>query len=118
MNKLLIGLFACAFGLAISSTVIAADPAYPEKGASPQATQSDQKADSNEQPAGMTADKSTQSEPQAAPNEKPASVAADKDSKPDAVNEAYSAELKKCDALKGSEKTACEEKVRGLRGKM
>ena len=97
MNKLLIGLFACAFGLAINSTVIAADPAYPEKGASPQATQSDQKADSNEKPAGMTADK---------------------DSKPDAVNEAYSAELKKCDALKGSEKTACEEKVRGLRGKM
>ena len=108
MNKLLIGLFACAFGLAINSTVIAADPAYPEKGASPQATQSDQKADSQ----------ATQSDQKADSNEKPAGMTADKDSKPDAVNEAYSAELKKCDALKGSEKTACEEKVRGLRGKM
>ena len=33
MNKLLIKLTACAFGLALSSTaVIAADPKYPEKG--------------------------------------------------------------------------------------
>jgi hypothetical protein len=118
MNKLLISLTACAFGLAMSSTAIAADPAYPEKNTSPQSTQSDAKAAPNNNPAGVAADKSTQSDPQAAPNTKPASVAADKKSKPEALDDAYSAELKKCDDLRGGEKQSCVDKVQGKYGKM
>ena len=97
MNKLLIILTACAFGLAMSSTAIGADPAYPEKNTSPQSTQSD---------------------PQAAPNDKPAGVAADKVNKPEARDDAYSAELKTCDTLSGGEKQSCVEKVQGKHGKM
>jgi hypothetical protein len=97
MNKLFMSLTACAFGLAMSSAAIAADPAYPEKSTSPQSTQSD---------------------PQAAPNDKPASVAADKKNKPGTPDDAYSAELKKCDTLNGGKKQSCVDKVQGKYGKM
>jgi len=97
MNKLFMSLTACAFGLAMSTAAIAADPAYPEKNSPPQSTQSD---------------------PQAAPNDKPASVAADKKTNPEAVDDAYSAELKKCDTLKGGEKQSCVDKAKGKYGKM
>ena len=97
MNKLIMGLTACAFGLAMSSAANAADPAYPEKSTTPQSTQSD---------------------PQAVPNDKPASAAADKKTKPEAVDDTYSAELKKCDALNGGEKQACVDKAKGKYGKM
>ena len=97
MNKLLMSLTACAFGLVISSTAIAADPAYPEKNTSPQSTQSDAKA---------------------APDNNPAGEAADKKNKPEALDDAYSAELKKCDALRGGEKQSCVDKVQGKYGKM
>lgn len=97
MNKLLISLITCAFSLAMSGTVIAADSTYPDKTSSPQSTQSD---------------------PQAAPKDEPASVAKDQKNKPDDVSDTYLSELKKCDALKGSEKQSCEDKVRGQHGKM
>jgi hypothetical protein len=97
MNKLLVGLTACAFGLAMSSTAIAADTAYPDKNTSPQSTQSDAKA---------------------APNNNPAGVAADKKNNPESSADAYSAELKKCDALRGGEKQSCVDKVQGKYGKM
>jgi len=97
MNKLFMSLTACAFGLAMSTAAIAADPAYPEKNTSPQSTQSD---------------------PQAVPNDKPASVAADKQTKPEAADDKYSAELKKCDSLNGAEKQSCVDKAKGKYGKM
>ena len=74
MNKLLISLTACAFGFALSSTVIAADTAYPEKNASPPSTQ----AEPSEKAPGMTSDKATQSEPQAAASDKPSGTTAAK----------------------------------------
>jgi hypothetical protein len=97
MNKLLIGFTICAFGLAVSSTAIAADPAYPEKNTSPQSTQPDAKAAPNNNPAGAAADKKNNSEP---------------------ISDAYSAELKKCDDLRGGEKQSCVDKVQGKYGKM
>lgn len=136
MNKLLIKLTACAFGLALSSTaVIAADPKYPEKDASPAAAQSDTqaaptekdmttdkstKSDTQAAPAdnGMTPDKSTNSDTQASPSDKPASVAGDKESTPADVKNAYSAALKKCAAMSGAEKQTCEENAKTKRGKM
>jgi len=117
MNKLLIKLTACAFGLALSSTaVIAADPKYPEKDASPAAAQSDTQAAPTDK--GMTTDKSTQSDTQPTPSDKPASVAGDKESTPADVDNAYSAELQKCAVMSGAEKEACEEKAKSKRGKM
>ncbi len=136
MNKLLIKLTACAFGLALSSTaVIAADPKYPEKDAAPAAAQSDTQAapadkgmttdkstqsDTQAAPAdnGMTPDKSTQSDTPVSPSDKPASVAGDKESSPADVKNAYSAALKKCAAMSGAEKEACEKKAESKRGKM
>ena len=134
MNKLLISLTACAFGFALSSTVIAADTAYPEKNASPPSTQSqpsepgmtadkptqpEPQAGANGKASGATAEKATQPDPQAAPNDKPASVAKDSKGKPEAeTTDAYSAALKKCDSLSGAEKTTCEKKAQSEHGKM
>ena len=118
MNKLLINLTACAFGLVLSSTVIAADQMAPEKDSSPEAAQSDTQAAPNDKAGGTTVDKSTQTDPQAAPNTKPASVAADKANKSEDVSEAYTAALKKCDALSGAEKEACEKKAKKEKGNM
>jgi hypothetical protein len=117
MNNLLINLTACAFGLVLSSTVIAADQMAPGKDSSPEAAQSDTQAP-NDKAGGMTTDKSTQTDPQAAPNTKPASVAADKANKSEDVSEAYTAALKKCDALSGAEKEACEKKAKKEKGNM
>ena len=117
MNKLLIKLTACAFGLALSSTaVIAADPKYPEKDASPAAAQSDTQAAPADN--GMTPDKSTNSDTQASPSDKPASVAGDKESTPADVKNAYFAALKKCAAMSGAEKQTCEDNAKTKRGKM
>jgi len=118
MNKLLIILTACAFGLVLSSTGIAADQPSPEKGASPEVSQPDTQAPPADKAGDVTADKSTQTDPQAAPNTKPASEASDKASKPEDVSEAYTAALKKCDALSGVQKDACEEKAKKEHGKM
>ena len=136
MNKLLTSLTACAFGFALSSTVIAADTAYPEKNASPaaaesepsekapgmtgdKASQSEPKAAASDSSSGTTAAKATESDPQAAPNDKPASVAKDSKSKPEAeTTDSFSAALKKCDSLSGTEKTNCEKKAKSEHGKM
>ena len=68
---------------------------------------------------GTTAAKGTQSDPQAAPNDKPASVAKDSKSKPEAeTTDSFSAALKKCDSLSGTEKTNCEKKAKSEHGKM
>ena len=66
----------------------------------------------------MTTDKPTQSDTQPTPSDKPASVAGDKESTPADVNNAYSAELKKCAAMSGAEKDTCEEKAKSKRGKL
>jgi hypothetical protein len=119
MNKLLINLTACAFGLVLSSTGIAADQTSPEKGAAPEVSQPDTQAPPADKAGDMSADKSTQTDPQAAPNTKPASeAAADKGNKPEDVNEAYTAALKKCDALSGAQKDTCEKKAKKEHGKM
>ena len=118
MNKLLINLIACAFGLVLSSTVVAADKMSPEKDAPPAAAQSDTQAAPDATAGDVTVEKSTQTEPQAAPNDKPASVAADKSNKPDDVSEAYTAALKKCGSLTGTEKDTCEKNAKKEHGKM
>jgi hypothetical protein len=118
MNKLLISLTACAFGLALSSTGIAADQMAPEKGASPEVSQPDTQAPPADKAGDVTADKSTQTDPQAAPNTKPASEASDKANKPEDVSEAYTAALKKCESLSGAEKEACEKKAKKEKGNM
>jgi hypothetical protein len=97
MNKLLINLTACAFGLVLSSTVIAADQMSPEKDASPEISQPDTQAPPADKADDMTADKAT---------------------KPEDVSEAYTAALKKCDALNGAQKEACEKKAKKDQGKM
>lgn len=79
MNKLLIGLIACASGLAISNAVIAAEELALDKSAPP----------------------ATQTNPQAAPDDKPAEKG----------NGAYTADLKKCDAMSNKDKAACEKRV-------
>jgi hypothetical protein len=79
MNKLLISLIACASGLAISNTVIAAENLALDNAAPP----------------------ATQTNPQAAPDDKPT----------DKGNGAYTADLKKCDAMNNKDKAACEKKV-------
>jgi len=118
MNKLLIKLTACAFGLVLGSTGIAADKMSPEKDAAPAAAQSDSQPAPDEKAGGMTADKTTPTDPQAAPNDKPASVAADKANKPTDANEAYTAALKKCEALTGTQKDTCEKNAKKEYGKM
>ena len=118
MNKLLINLTACAFGLVLSSTGIAADQTSPEKGASPEVSQPDTQAPPADKAGDVTADKSTQTDPQAAPNTKPASEASDKTSKPEEVSEAYTAALKKCESLSDAQKATCEEKAKKEHGKM
>jgi hypothetical protein len=89
MNKLLINLTACAFGLLLSSTGIAADQTSQEKDAAPAAAQPDTQA-----------------------------PAADSASKPEAASEAYTAALKKCESLSGAQKQTCEEKAKKEHGKM
>ena len=118
MNKLLINLTACAFGLVLSSTVIAADQTSPDKDAPPAAAKSDTKAAPDAAAGDVKAEKSTQTDPQAAPNDKPASVAADKSNKPEDVSEAYTAALKKCGSLAGTEKDTCEQSAKKEHGKM
>ena len=77
MNKLMIVLFASAFSVAMSGTVVAAEQAT-DKSAT------DAKSNTEKDKADLT----------------------------------YSADLKKCDSLKGTEKQSCEDKVRGAHGKM
>ena len=79
MNKLLIGLIACASGLAISFPVIAAEELTLDKSAPP----------------------ATQTNPQASPDDKPTAKG----------NGAYTADLKKCDAMSNKDKAACEKMV-------
>ena len=118
MNKLLINLTACAFGLMLSSAVIAADQTSPDKDAPPSAAKSDTNAAPDAAAGDANADKSTQTDPQAAPNEKPASVAGDKSNKPDDASEAYTAALKKCGSLTGTQKDTCEKNAKTEHGKM
>ena len=119
MSKLLIKMTACAFGLALGGAVIAADQMSPTKDTTPEATQSDTKAAPNDNPAGMTEDKTTKpAAPVAAPGDRPETAAGDKGAKPEDVSNAYSAALKKCDAMSGDEKDKCEKKAGSLRGKM
>jgi hypothetical protein len=80
MNKLLIGLIACASGLAIGNAVIAAEELALDKGTPP----------------------ATQTNPQATPPDK---------SRAEPGNGAYTADLKKCDAMSNRDKAACEKKV-------
>ena len=79
MNKLLIGLIACAAGLAISNPVVAAEELALDKGAPP----------------------ATQTNPRAAPDDK----------RTEEGNGAYTADLKKCDAMSNKDKAACEKRV-------
>ena len=118
MNKLLINLNACAFALVLSSTVIAADQMSPDKDAPPPAAKSDTQAAPDATAGDVTTEQSTQTDPQAAPNDKPASVAADKSNKPDDVSEAYTAALKKCVSLTGTQKDTCEKNAKKEHGKM
>ena len=118
MNKLLINLTACAFGLVLSSTVIAADQMSPDKDAPSAAAKSDTQAAPDATAGDVTAEKSTQTDPQAAPNDKPASAAADKSNKPDDVSEAYTAALKQCGSLTGTQKDTCEKNAKKEHGKM
>ena len=97
MNKLLINLTACAFGLVLSGAGIAADQMSPEKDTTPAAAQSDT---------------------QPAPDEKAGGMTADKANKPEDVNEAYTAALKKCEALSGAQKDTCEKNAGKEHGKM
>jgi hypothetical protein len=97
MNKLLINLTACAFGLVLSSTVFAADQMAPKKDSSPEAAQSDTQGAPSDNAGGMTADKAA---------------------KPDDVSEAYTTALKKCAALSGAQKDTCEKNAKKNPGKM
>jgi hypothetical protein len=117
MNKLLIILTACAFGLVLSSTGIAADQMAPEKDKNPAAAQDSQPAP-DEKAGGMTADTPAPTDPQATPTDKPTSVAADKATKPADASEAYTAALKKCEALTGTQKDTCEKNAKKEYGKM
>ena len=118
MNKLLIKLTACAFGLVLSGAVIAADQTSPDKDAPPSAAKSDTNAAPDAAAGDVNAEKSTQTDPLPTPKGKPASVAADKSSKPEEVSEAYTAALKKCGSLTGTEKDTCEQSAKQEHGKM